>query len=233
MEVVRTVEGKLPGKHAPSSVVAPIDNAAWANPSILEEGVVVGDFGQSYTIASPPLGYRPGTAIHYLPPEARFEKRWGLAADIWTLACAIFEMRAGFPLFEPFLSNDTDILKQTVETLGRLPDPWRTQFDETRRSEWPEDYGKPKNLEARQSAEVSLTASSRSIRDHVRSIGHPPSGEDSEPYIDDGPLMEKHGATLDEDEINLLSDLLERMLKYCPDERISAHEVLNHPWFTN
>ena len=38
---------------------------------------------------------------------------------------------------------------------------------------------------------------------------------------------------LDESEIDTLSDLLEKMLKYEPEERISAAQVLSHPWFTS
>ena len=65
----------------------------------------------------------------YQPPEVRFEGRVGFEADIWTLGCVIFEIRAGFPLFESFMGSDIDVLKQTVETLGRLPDPWWGAFE--------------------------------------------------------------------------------------------------------
>jgi hypothetical protein len=37
--------------------------------------------------------------------------------------------------------------------------------------------------------------------------------------------MEKGGTGLDDVEVKRLVDLLEKMLKYCP-------EVLQHPWFT-
>ena len=47
----------------------------------------------------------------------------------------------------------------------------------------------------------------------------------------DGPMIEPVGARLEEEEVVLLTDLLEKMLKYRPEERITIQEVVNHPWF--
>ena len=41
----------------------------------------------------------------------------------------------------------------------------------------------------------------------------------------------KTGARLREQEVELLGDLLEKMLKYRPEERIRMDEVIEHPWF--
>lgn len=68
--------------------------------------------------------------LNYRSPEARFEGCVGFEADIWALACAIFAIRAGFVLFESFLGSDVDILRQIVEMLGRLPDPWWAAFEQ-------------------------------------------------------------------------------------------------------
>ena len=43
-------------------------------------------------------------------------------ADIWMLGCVLFEIRTGFSLFVSFMGSEIEVLKQTVETLGRLPD---------------------------------------------------------------------------------------------------------------
>jgi serine/threonine-protein kinase SRPK3 len=74
--------------------------------------------------ASLPLHYRPNS--QELPASGRA----GFEADIQMVGWAIFEIRASFTLFERFLGGDDDILKQTVETLGRLLDPWRNAFEE-------------------------------------------------------------------------------------------------------
>jgi len=64
----------------------------------------------------------PATPLHYLSPEAYFESKLGFASDVWALACTIFQMQAGFPLFDPFIGSVASILKQVVETLGCFPD---------------------------------------------------------------------------------------------------------------
>lgn len=86
--------------------------------TLLQESIVVGDFGQSYIIASPPSSYKPGMVLNYQSPEAQFEGCVGLEVDIWALGCAIFEICMGFALFKSFLGSDTNILRQMVETLG-------------------------------------------------------------------------------------------------------------------
>ena len=44
-------------------------------------------------------------------------------------------------------------------------------------------------------------------------------------------MVETTGTPLKEEEVVLLGDLLEKMLKYCPDERVTMQEVVQHPWF--
>jgi serine/threonine-protein kinase SRPK3 len=48
---------------------------------------------------------------------------------------------------------------------------------------------------------------------------------------DDGPIMERSGTRLDDVEIEVLGDLLEKMLRYQPQDRIKMCEVVAHPWF--
>ena len=192
----------------------------------LQETIVVGDFGQSYIIASPPSSYEPGTVVNYQSLEAWFEGRVGLEADIWTLGCAIFEIRAGFALFESFLGSDVDILRQMVETLGRLPDPWWTAFEQ--RTLWFEGDGQPKSDQDQERAGVLLKASRSSIRAKLLEIGE----QDDLPSEDEGPMIEKPGVRLHEEEVGQLEDLLEKMLKYIPEERSRIQDVIRHPWFT-
>lgn len=226
-EKVRTRGGAPCGPGAPAELVGAIDNARLADASLLQENIVVIDFGQSYNLANRPEGYQPGTVLNYQSPEARFDGRAGMEADVWALGCAIFEIRAGMPLFEPFFASDTDILRQTVEVLGRLPDPWWSSFEE--RNQWFEENGEPKSAAAgdQERAGVFIRSSKSSIQQKLRSIGT----QDEYSSADDGPIMEKPGVKLEEEEVRLLGDLLEKMLKYDPEERITIQEVLAHPWF--
>lgn len=224
-EDVRTRDGQPPGPHAPAMLVAPIENSKMSDATLLQESIIVSDFGQSYIIASPPPSYEPGTVLNYRSPEARFEGRAGLETDIWALGCAIFEIRAGFALFESFLGSEVDILRQMVETLGRLPDPWWAAFEQ--RTLWFEGDGQPKSEEDQERAGVFLKAYRSSIRAKLLEIGE----RDDPPFEDEGPMIEKPGVRLHEEEVGLLEDLLEKMLKYRPEERISIHDVIRHPWF--
>jgi serine/threonine-protein kinase SRPK3 len=67
--------------------------------SILQEDVFLIDFGQSFFAELAPAHYMPAAPLHYLSPEAYFDSTVSFASDIWALACTIFEIRAGFPLF--------------------------------------------------------------------------------------------------------------------------------------
>lgn len=225
-ENVLTRDGKPPGPHAPTMLVEPVQNHQISHASFLQETTIISDFGQSYVVACPPPSYEPGTVLNYQSPEARFEGRAGFEADIWALGCAIFEIRAGFPLFEPFLGSHVDVLKQMVETLGRLPDPWWGAFEQ--RARWFGEDGQPKSEQDQERAGVLLTAHKTSIRTKLLEIGE----QDDAPFQDEGPMIENTGTRLPEEEIDLLADLLQRMLRYSPEERIRIQDVILHPWFT-
>jgi serine/threonine protein kinase len=51
-------------------------------------------------------------------------------------------------------------------------------------------------------------------------------------YREGGGIIEKSGTRLDKEEVALLGDLLEKMLRLRPEDRITMEEVVRHPWFT-
>jgi serine/threonine-protein kinase SRPK3 len=167
-ENVVTRNGNPPGPHTPAMLVAPIQNDNISHAS-LQESTFITDFGQSYVAACPPPSYELGTMLSYQPPEERFEGRAGFEADIWMLGCVIFEIRAGFTLFESFMGSDIEVLKQTVETLGRLPDAWWGAFEQ--RALWFDKDGKPKSEQDQDRAGVLLKAYRTSIKMKLFEIG--------------------------------------------------------------
>lgn len=225
-EGVVACDGKPRGPHAPAMLVAPIQNDRISHASLLQEATIINDFGQSYVAAYSPPSYEPGTLLSYRPPEARFEGHVGFKADIRTLGCAIFEIRAGFSLFESFVGSDVEVLKQTVETLGQLPDPWWDAFEQ--RAFWFGEDGQPMSEQDQERAGTFLTAYRTSIRTKLLEIGE----QGDLPYGYEGPMIENPGVRLPEEEVDLLADLLQRMLKYRPEERIRIQDVIRHPWFT-
>ena len=149
---VRTCNGTLTKTHgAPRELVEPVDMARLS----------ASDLGQSFATGHLPKDYEPATAIHYVSPGARFESIISPASDTWGLACVIFEIRVGSPLFEPFLGNSQDILKQTVQTLGKLLEPWWNTFEN--RELWFEENGEPKPKKVQEREGVLLTSSASSI----------------------------------------------------------------------
>jgi serine/threonine protein kinase len=44
--------------------------------------------------------------------------------------------------------------------------------------------------------------------------------------------VEEWRVGLDEKEVELLEDLLRKLLRYRPEERIGMREIVKHPWFT-
>ena len=223
-EPLVTCDHSDPGPCAPRELVAPVDDNYLCSSSFLREEILVTDFGQSFFLDEKPTDYQPATAIHYAPPEMRFENKISQASDIWSLACALFEIRAGFELFESFLGT-THVMIQTIETLGKLPDPWWNAFEHRRT--WFESNGDPRPLEIQRQEGIRPVAVKSSIKEKLESIGV---GEDP-PTGNEGPMIEKTGTRLDEREIVLLDDLLQKMLRYSPEDRITIQEVLQHPWF--
>ena len=218
-----TCDHSDPGLSAPRELVAPVNNNYLCSSYLLREDIIVTDFGQSFFLDDKPTDYQPGTAIHYLPPETRYDDKISQASDIWSLACAIFEIRTGFPLFEPIL-GDFLVVKDMIETLGKLPDPWWNYSEHQKRFE---PNGDPRPLEIQRQEGIRLPAVKSSIRSKLESVGV----DDEPPETNEGPMIEITGTRLDEEEIVLLDDLLQKMLRYVPEDRITIQEVLQHPWF--
>jgi len=158
----------------------------------------------------------PATAPTYLSPEARFEGKSELPADVWALGCTVFQIRAGLPLFHTFLGGDSRILKATVETFGKLPESWWSAFES--RHLWFDECGEPK---------AGTEAMKTPIKQQLASVGY----YDNPPMRVGDSMVEPFGTGLDEVEIELLGDLLEKMMHYRPEDRITIFEVVAHPWF--
>ena len=198
--------------HAPREVVLPF--YATRLLPFVEENVIVVDFGQSFDTKHRPRDYTPATMIYYFPPEALFDHTFCFGSDIWVLACTRFEIRAGRSLMDSFLVNSATVVRDAVELLGKLPEPWWSAFE--KRHLWFEENGEPKPPMIKSS-----------IRRQLQWIGK----KDDPPNVDEGHMIETVGTLLEEEEVALLGDLLEKMLKYGPEERITIQEVVRHPWF--
>jgi serine/threonine protein kinase len=132
----------------------------------------------------------------------------GLACDVWAMGCTIYEIRKQSPLFYLPMDRD-DLLSNMVRVLGKLPDnlwgQWKSReefYDEDGR--WKQDDGYLFTMESYLATTLEIPARRG---DPARTLLFP------------------------EAEQKLMADLMYRILKYEPEERASAEEVLAHDWF--
>ncbi|KAL2699061.1 hypothetical protein AAEP93_010449 [Penicillium crustosum] len=92
-----------------------------------EERIILNDFGESFNPhISPKLSSKTLPLLQ--PPEARFsDQPLPFAADIWKLACTIWEIAGYRPLFEAFFKTADRVTAEQVEVLGILPPEWWTK----------------------------------------------------------------------------------------------------------
>lgn len=207
---------------APQYLVYPIDWAYVASSKtgadLITHDACITDFGESYEASSPPSDL--GIPEAYCSPEFDLEKRVGGPCDIWALACTLFEIRCRRDLFGTFEPDVDEHLSQIALVLGKLPEPWWSETWEGRRKIFKDDVGDDgKVLSA--TSDDDVVERQRSLREAV-----------APRYT--GALYElnkHHLGEISDEEVDLLSDLLGRLLRYVPEERISAREALQHGWF--
>ncbi len=119
-----------PAVVAPKYVVQAA-NMLQLDDELFAEQIVVTDFGQSFFVPKDAVEHEQrqvGTPCGYCAPELLFNgfprRAASFQSDVWALACTMYEIRAGYPLFETFIGQLNDILRQMVEMLGKLPEPW-------------------------------------------------------------------------------------------------------------
>ncbi|KAL3481334.1 kinase-like domain-containing protein [Aspergillus californicus] len=215
-------EGYSPGPSAPKYLVVDIKELYYcssATDPLRPKNLRLVGFGSAFTV-SDPKNYSD-IPVAYAAPELLLEDKCGVASDMWALACMIFYIRMGEHLF-PSWPGDTDLALATlVDHLGRLPDLLWAAWEN--RAEYCED---------------ELDANGNVIwADDITGANDPPSTIRERLEKDQhGGVMRQDGKErsrhLSEQEMDLLSDLLHMMLKYDLNERPTAEQVLQHPWFS-
>jgi serine/threonine-protein kinase SRPK3 len=176
--------------------------------------IKVSDFGESFS-STGPLPKRLHTPIRMLPPESIFEEELGPSADIWTLACTLFEIMADRSLFEPPKQDSDYMLADMIQTLGPLPERWWKTW-QNRRSHYLDD-GSPNPDSEGPWAPVNMTLEERIAPIRLASPG----------------LVADGSKNISPWERASLKELLESMLKYEPSKRITALQALESDYMQN
>lgn len=171
---------------------------------VTDTDLVIADFGEAYLAEelSPPT---LNTPILLCPPEVLLKTGTiGKPADIWTLACTIFEILGDSTLFEGFLPDPDKTMSEIVSALGKPPETlWKAW--EGRHEYFHEDGSwvpSPRGY----------SRSSRTLDMRISQMGR--AGDDN----------------FTKAEQDALFQLLSGMLTYDPQERFTIADVVGSEW---
>ena len=118
------LDGGPLGPEAPPTSVMPAQLVI-ASDEVNDPRICISDFGEAWLSSDPQAKEDLQTPVLFLPPEATLDKsQLGFPADVWTLACSIYEIMGERPLFEGFMPDRDDIIAEMVSSLGLPPQPW-------------------------------------------------------------------------------------------------------------
>lgn len=171
---------------------------------VTDPRVVVTDFGEAWLVDDPEAKDQLNTPVIFLPPEATLAKdAIGPPADVWSLACSLYDIMGERPLFEGFMPDADAIIAEMVSALGKLPEPWWGTWKG--RDLYFEEDGTWKHTGRHDT-------NSRPLLLCVQEMGR----EDDEEFLRDEALS--------------LYEMLSAMFTYEPGKRATAQEVVKSDW---
>ena len=207
--------------------------------------LVLLDFGESYLASCKPTK-QVETRVQYRAPETIFNQSTSKASDIWALACSIFELRAGTALFEcsqiytdvsmtqdSLADNEKQMLKSMAYCLGMphellscfrarlgpdIVDDVKSALQEGTTSGYGDDDDELSLIERIKKVgmgDYEFFSSTTSLSESER-----------RPYE----FLEPLKLGISNREADDFAALLRPALRYKPEERLSARDMLDHPW---
>ncbi|KAI4152834.1 MAG: hypothetical protein L6R39_001729 [Caloplaca ligustica] len=121
---IHRVDGAPLGPEVPEYSVMPAQTLIVCD-EVSDPRICISDFGEAWlSTDTPPEDLH--TPLPYLPPETTFARdQFGFPADVWTLACSVYEIMGERMLYEVYFGDRDDVLAEMVSCLGPLPQHWR------------------------------------------------------------------------------------------------------------
>ncbi|KAE9364021.1 kinase-like protein [Stipitochalara longipes BDJ] len=201
-----------------------VESLSMADPQLMVEEIRLVDFGLSFPFDSPLDAADVGIPHAYSAPETIFDGKMDKRSEIWTLGCVLFELRNGQMLFESRGGGKNEVMMQVVRILGRVPEIWRSAWEEMM-----EQYVENRKSKTELS-EVDLDAVEFLSEKTIAHFGV----EDwvHERLRKDEVFLGRYDAIMPPNESVQFGDLLNNIFRWVPEERLSLNDILGHPWFT-
>lgn len=206
VEPIARLDSKPLPEGAPTHGVVPVWLGKESELVTLSEArIFLTDFGESFLPSTIPRHYSNTPAI-LVPPEVYFVPQTPLSfpTDIWTLACTLWSIIGQRPLFEGFNPSADWMIKENVDTIGKLPSEWWQKWDA--RLRWFSEEGR------RNHGGVG-----RSLVERFNYSVH-------------NPRQEYEMEDIEEDEKTALLAMLRAVLVFKPEGRLTAAEILETEW---
>jgi serine/threonine protein kinase len=217
-------------------------------PDYLSARLCILDFDEAFLRESPPPRLSR-TPRQYLAPEAIFSLINGPAADIWALGLMLFSLRTCTQLFcDPVSCNPQSTVSRMCQVLGSLPPRW---LDFPFRKGYPIHHllGPYPPHSSFRDMQTDGGPDVRRLEQWVNGISEPrePGADSPQDFYLNLPEYWAGGSGEGEDEdydaflvrttrpiaredAVLFADLLRRIFTYDHEQRITAKEILQHPW---
>lgn len=166
---------------------------------------MLGDFGEAFKPAEE-ARFTSNIPLIYSPPEAHLDSSSAISFphDIWSLACTFFEVVSyyEFPLFGAFWNTPDCLIRSHTRTLKeKMPTDWWSRWKS--RSEYFNEDGKPLKGQRVDKIEDLF-----------------------EEYVQEMRVISGTSPPFDENEKRSFLDLLYSVLRWKPEDRITAENVL-------
>jgi serine/threonine protein kinase len=215
---VSRIDGKPLTPSVPAEAIVPLYLGKHARDFTLDDAhrLILSDFGEAFSPATEQrLGKDSHIPLARRAPEALFEPEEPLsyASDIWSLACAIWEI-LGMKFIFSESETQHEIVAQQIDVLGSegFPEAWRLQWERLQEDDRHTTDGAPPWMRSgeREKWPKLETAFEEFVQKYRR--------------------KRESTGMFEEAETQAILALMRGMLRFRPEERLTMDEVLKSEW---